>query len=141
LTLTDPSAPSFAPSGCRTIHDVIRFCTKKRSPPCSAYREILPDDAASVRLVTHLPVGIRCVDLGGGLRAGLTTCDRVTPDDVTSLPFKALWRGSPSRGLVEGTINFEQNRFMKMLAATATSEFGDAPAAKAMRSWGMIIST
>lgn len=128
LTLTDPSAPSFAPSGCRTIHDVIRFCHEKAVASMFGISGDLPDDAASVRLVTHLPVGIRCVDLGGGLRAGLTTCDRVTPDDVTSLPFKALWRGFTHPGVSwEGTINFEQNRFMKMLAATATSEFGDAP--------------
>jgi len=35
------------------------------------------------------------IDLGGGLRSGLTTCDTVTPDDLESLPMKALWRGFP----------------------------------------------
>ena len=29
LNLTDPKAPDFAPSGCRTVHDIIRFAHEK----------------------------------------------------------------------------------------------------------------
>lgn len=128
LTLTDTRSAAFTPSGCRTIHDIIRFCHEKAVTSMFGISGDLQDAAMSVKLTTHLPVGIRCADLGGGLRKGLTTCDTITPDDVASLPFRALWRGFSHPGVSwEGTVNFEQNRLMKMLATTATSEFGEEP--------------
>jgi pyruvate,water dikinase len=44
------------------------------------------------RLVSDVPIDCRLIDLGGGLRDGVTS-SRVTIDDVVSRPLLALWRG------------------------------------------------
>ncbi|HSW63530.1 MAG TPA: hypothetical protein VLH56_09510 [Dissulfurispiraceae bacterium] len=97
LTLTDLHAGNFRPPGCGTIHDVIRFCHEKAVASMFGISDNLDDAATFVKLTTHLPVLIRCVDLGGGRRHGLTTCDVVTPDDVTSLPSSPSGGGSRIR--------------------------------------------
>ena len=63
LTLTDPKAGNFHPAGCGTIHDVIRFCHEKAVASMFGISDNLEDATTSVKLTTHLPVLIRCVNL------------------------------------------------------------------------------
>ncbi len=99
LNLTDPQAPEFTPAGCRTLHDVIRFAHER------AMQEMFglggTDKGAGVTTVlsTHIPLRIFLMDLGGGLEEGLTTCHQVTPEHLTSIPFKALWQGLSHPGI------------------------------------------
>ena len=60
------------------------------------------------------------IDLGGGLRSGLTTCDTATPDDLESLPMKALWRGFSHPGITwKGSVNLDVKNFMTLMAQGA----------------------
>ena len=71
----------------------------------------------AVRLTANLPLLLYLIDLGGGLRSGLTTCDTVTPDDLESLPMKALWRGFSHPGITwNGKINVDVKNFMALMA-------------------------
>ncbi|HSW63313.1 MAG TPA: PEP/pyruvate-binding domain-containing protein [Dissulfurispiraceae bacterium] len=128
LHLTDADAPSFSIDGCRTFHDVIRFCHEHSMREMFGLSSQAEGTGASVKLVTHIPLVVYAIDLGGGLRNGLTTRDSVTPDDITSHPMKAIWKGFTHPGISwSGTVNFDVSNFMTLMASTATSEFGPAP--------------
>ncbi len=99
LNLTDPQAPEFTPAGCRTLHDVIRFAHERAMQEMFGLGAAAPGEAVSARLSTPIPLRIYLMDLGGGLKAGLTTCDEVTPEHVESIPLKALWQGLSHPGI------------------------------------------
>jgi len=125
LNLTDPDLPAFSPRGCKTIHDVIRFSHE------NAVKEMfdLSDDAkkgtTSMRLAANLPLTLYFVDLGDGLRRGLTNCDAITPDHIESIPMKALWSGMTHPGISwAGTMASERKSFLHLLSQSALSELG-----------------
>ncbi len=127
LNLIDPSSPDFTPKACRTIHDVIRYTHEAVIKNMFGLTDEA-DVVRSVRLTATIPFILRLVDLGGGIRPGLTTCDSVTPEDIDSIPLKALWKGFTHPGITwEGTINFDPKHFLTLIASSATSEFGSEP--------------
>ena len=70
LSLTDPDDPSFSPEGCKTIHDVIRYTHEQAVQSMFG----LTDEADAVRsieLKAKIPLELRLIDLGGGLKQGL----------------------------------------------------------------------
>ncbi len=97
LNLINPKSPEFKPSGCRTLHDMARFCHEL------SYTEMfgLSDMASrqhqcSLRLDAPLPIDLHIIDLGSGLKAGepAPACGgTVTMDHIQSIPFLALLRG------------------------------------------------
>ncbi len=127
LNLTDPSAVNFTPEGCRTLHDIIRFSHERIMKEIFFLSE-KTDDALSVRLQANIPLALYCIDLGGGLQKGLTTCDNVTSNHLTSIPMKALWSGFMHPGISwAGTINFDTKNLLTLMSSSAVSEFGPPP--------------
>ncbi len=99
LNLTDPEADTFTPEHCRTIHDVIRFGHEKVVKEMFGLAGQRTDDVHSVKMKAGIPLALHFIDLGGGLREDLTTCDEITPDAIASRPMKALWRGLSHPGI------------------------------------------
>ena len=102
LNLTDPQKDNFHPTGCRTLHDIIRFAHEMSMREMFRISDHLaPDECAPVPLRVYLPMKILVVDLGNGLRPGRTTA-HAELEDVTSIPFRALLNGHETRtgGLV-----------------------------------------
>ena len=126
LTLTDPDSADFRPENCRTLHDVVRYAHEM------GMREMFGlcdnaggDDLPVARLKAQIPLILYCVDLGGGLRENLTTCDDITQDDLRSAPMLAVWRGFTHPGITwSGTIAFDAKSFMTLMASSATAEVG-----------------
>jgi pyruvate,water dikinase len=58
----------------------------------------LQERGMAYRLDTDVPLGIYVVDLGGGVNA-LPGSRAITPEQITSLPMKALWRGITTPGV------------------------------------------
>ncbi|HSO08569.1 MAG TPA: PEP/pyruvate-binding domain-containing protein, partial [Desulfoprunum sp.] len=128
LHLTDPNDPSFRPENCASIHDIIRFAHEQAVGEMFSLSTEAEDEAVTVRLTTHIPLVLNLIDLGGGLKPGLSTCDSVTADHFISSPIQALWRGFTHPGINwSGTVQFDGSRFLTRLAASATSEFGPEP--------------
>ena len=128
LNLTNSDSPSFTSEGCKTFHDVIRFCHEHAMREMFGLSGEAEGTGTSVKLATHIPLVVYAIDLGGGLKEGLTTCDTVTPDDIESLPMKAIWKGFTHPGISwSGSVNFDAGSFLTLMASTATSEFGPAP--------------
>lgn len=126
LTLTDPQAANFVPEGCETLHDVVRFAHE------TGMREMFglcghaeDDDVLVARLKAKIPLVLYCVDLGGGLRENLTTCDDISPDDLRSVPMLAVWRGFTHPGITwSGSVAFDARSFMTLMASSATADVG-----------------
>ena len=95
LHLLDPTASNFRASGCQSAHDVLRFCHEKAIEAMFEVndRALEGDLSSSKRLTTAVPVNIWVLDLGGGLALPDPTASEVTPPQIVSRPFQALWQG------------------------------------------------
>ncbi len=103
LNLINPKAPEFTPSGCRTLHDIARFCHE------FSYIEMfnVSDIASkrykcSYRLLASLPIDLHIIDLGSGIKPedlgdpgdSENTCrGMISADELRSVPFLALLEG------------------------------------------------
>lgn len=94
LNLTDPKSPKFSEEHCRTIHDIMRFIHEKSYAVIFQLGDLVTDRAnISARLKALLPIDLYVIDLGGGLSVDATQVATVVPEEVLSVPFKALLRG------------------------------------------------
>jgi pyruvate, water dikinase len=105
LELTDPEAPDFRPEGCRSLHDLVRFCHEKAvaemvGPTEEAGQDMRPGRALgkAKRLRTDLAFTLFLLDLGGGLALSAGCRDEMLPEDIASTPMRALWQGLACSG-------------------------------------------
>jgi pyruvate,water dikinase len=94
--LTKLSGMSFMGTwACQSLHDVIRFAHEMAIQSMFDIGDSLLDSPIGgvKRLVSAQPVFMHLLDLGGGLRPEAAPKRTVTSEDVTSVPFQALWRG------------------------------------------------
>jgi pyruvate,water dikinase len=102
LHLLDPSAFNFRPSGCKSAHDVLRFCHEKAIEAMFALNdsEIEHGSQCPKRLLTPAaPINLHVLDLGGGLALTDPSVEDVSPTEIVSRPFQALWRGVTHPGV------------------------------------------
>ena len=99
LHLTDPAAENFSIEGCRTLHDVIRFAHEQVMRVMFNMAGTAADDTPTIRLEFNIPLRIHFIDLGDGLRFGLTDCQTLRPEDIRSVPMRAFWRGLAHPGI------------------------------------------
>lgn len=94
LHLTDPKSPHFAEDRCRTIHDIMRFIHERSYAVVFQLGDMVTDRASiSARLKAPIPIDLYVIDLSGGLKVDATKVDVVTPEEVASVPFRALLQG------------------------------------------------
>jgi len=96
LNLQDPAADNFRPSGCKSGHDVLRYCHEKAIETMFEINDRVLErgGAQSFRkLETALPLNLSVIDLGGGLALSDPEKRSVTPAEIVSRPFQALWLG------------------------------------------------
>jgi len=100
LNLTDPSKTSFRAKGCQTYHDVTRFCHEMAISEMFNLNDYsnLSDKGMAYRLESEVPLGVYIIDLGGGLQPG-SKGRVITPDQISSLPMRALWQGMSTPGI------------------------------------------
>jgi pyruvate,water dikinase len=85
----------------------------------------IAERVTSFRLKAKIPLFLQVIDLGGGLRFGLSTCDTLTPDCVESIPFKAIWKGFSHPGITwSGSVAFDAKSFLSLMASGAMAEAG-----------------
>lgn len=125
LTLTDPESESFSPTGCKTLHDIVRYAHEKAMREMFSISDNAEGSSNVVRLKAQIPLTLYCIDLGGGLREYLTSCDDITPEDLRSIPMCAIWKGFTHPGITwSGTVAFDAKSFMTLMASSATAEVG-----------------
>jgi pyruvate,water dikinase len=101
LHLLDSNAFRFRPGGCESVHDVIRYCHEKGVEGMFAMqdREMEHGPHHSKRLLASVPVNLFVLDLGGGLALVNPEADEITPSEIVSRPFQALWKGIAHPGV------------------------------------------
>lgn len=101
LNLTDPRLPEFTPQGCRSLHDITRYCHEMAMQEMFRYGEACLNQAggdvcvtqgAARRLIADFPLELYLIDLGGGIRPGAGTT-QVREDDIISEPMLGLLKG------------------------------------------------
>jgi pyruvate,water dikinase len=94
LNLLDPKAESFAPAGCKTLHDILRFCHEKGVQEMFSLGLRGGGRARGAkRLSADIPIAVNVLDLGGGLSKEAGAKKEVGVDEIISLPFQAIWKG------------------------------------------------
>jgi pyruvate,water dikinase len=92
LNLINPQSETFAPEGCRTIHDIVRFAHEFSMREMFKLTENELQGGREVAdLESGLPFKVCILDLGGGLKKGWKR--KIRPEQITSIPFKAFWQG------------------------------------------------
>ncbi len=125
LNLTDPASPEFQQEGCRTIHDIIRYCHELSVREMFRFSEATDRDRNAVQLKVALPFQLFALNLGGGWRTGLTTCDEINAHEVDCLPFRALWAGLSHPGIDwTSSVAVDAHNFMSLLAGGAMPHEG-----------------
>jgi pyruvate,water dikinase len=94
LSLLDPEDENFTPEGCRSLHDLVRFCHEKSVAEMFS----LVDRGGrglgkSRRLETTLPLVMYVLDLGGGLADSAAENGPVDVGALSCIPLRALWSG------------------------------------------------
>ncbi len=111
LNLVNPLEEDFTPEKCRTLHDVLRFMHEKS---VQTIIEAAREGAGSSALYTldlSVPAGLQVVDIGNGVRPG--SDKRITIDQITSLPFKAVLEGMTHPGAWRtGGVSVEMKDFL-----------------------------
>jgi len=94
LELVDPESESFAPQGCRSFHDIIRFAHEK------AVQEMFHISDRRMRkiggakkLQSSIPMQFIVLDVGGGLRSDPDHQKEIDIDDVANPAMKSLFEG------------------------------------------------
>lgn len=119
LHLLDPRAGNFRPEVCRTYHDITRFAHEK------AMEELFQMSAGRVvaganrRLVSHLPIDLHLIDLGGGLTPEAVDLVQVKPEHLRSRPMLAYWQGVAAVGW-KGPRPVDLAGFLSVVMSAAT---------------------
>jgi pyruvate,water dikinase len=129
LNLTDPAAPEFSPSGCRTLHDLIRFAHEKAMAEMFNLSKLADASVVSRKMSANIPLSLYFIDLGGGLAPELTSCDDIRSEHIRSRPMAALWRGLTHPGISwSGTVDLSARNFMALMAGSIGPENAAPPA-------------
>lgn len=101
LHLLDPSAANFRPAGCKSAHDVLRFCHERAVEAMFAVNDFALEDGARFtrQFRSHLPLNLYVLDLGGGLALDNPEFSDVSPAQIVSRPFQAFWKGLSHPGV------------------------------------------
>jgi pyruvate,water dikinase len=94
LRLIDPESDIFKPEGCRSMHDIIRFCHEK------AVHEMFHIGDRRIRkikgakkLALEIPMLIYVLDVNGGLDGKSRSQKSVTLEEITCAPLIPLLKG------------------------------------------------
>ena len=92
LSLTDPAGEYFTPTGCRSLHDIVRFCHEKSVQ--EMFRLVGRKGRGlgkAQKLDTDLPLVMYILDLDRPKpgRTGTT----IALEELSSLPMQACWQG------------------------------------------------
>lgn len=98
LNLIDPMRDEFTPKSCRTLHDILRFIHEKSVARLIDQAEEGRRTDRPVHLDLSIPAGIVLIDIGDGVD-NTGNRDHVAPEQVTSVPMRAVMNGMTHPGL------------------------------------------
>jgi pyruvate,water dikinase len=140
LNLIDPAAAEFTPAGCKSVHDITRFVHEK------LYESMFQiGDKAQKRLHNtyeldaDLPIEVRIFDIGGGLAASAAEKRKVSPEEIVSGPFRAIFNG-----LSDTRIDWRKPRTVSaagLMSVVGASMLGPPPDVSSLGTVSFVIVT
>jgi len=123
LHLIDPKAKGFTPESCRSLHDIIRFSHEQAVRTMFSLGDRLGNrNKNRKKLLSDLPFDIFVVDVGGGLEASVAREEFVSLEQITSVPFQALWAGMTHPSVQwPDRLHFDWKHFGEMTMADGIS--------------------
>ncbi|RJP22119.1 MAG: hypothetical protein C4520_08660 [Candidatus Abyssobacteria bacterium SURF_5] len=100
LNLLDVRDPNFQMSSCRSVHDVVRFCHEQGIQTMFQVNdgEYVKNKSYVSRLDNPIPFHVDIINLGGGFAVSGHP-RKVKIEEITSIPFLALWKGISHKGI------------------------------------------
>lgn len=126
LNLLDPHSPRFAPSECRSLHDVVRFIHEKALAEMMNLPEFMDGrtEKAGLMVRDRLPFDLRLLPLGSGIE-GTGESAQVTLGQVTSVPARALLSGMADPDLRrEGPRPLDASGFLSVVSGSLAGDAG-----------------
>jgi len=119
LSLTNPAAKSFKPKFCNTFHDITRFAHEVSIGQMFEFNvHLASSEGTAKRLVSDIPLNVYVIDLGGGLEDA-SNSKTIKPEQIRSIPMKALWKGMSHKGVRwAGHIPIDFKSFLSVFANT-----------------------
>lgn len=119
LKLTDPESESFAPEGCRSLHDIIRFAHE------SAVKEMFfignrkgSRKKGAKKLISSIPMLFYVLDVGQGIKADRINEKTLKPEDIASIPMTAVLKGLSNPGICwSETTHFDWEEYDRIVMA------------------------
>jgi pyruvate,water dikinase len=104
LYLLDPGSPDFAPSYCRTLHDISRLVHEFSYSEMFILSDFVSDKKGmAFKLKVNIPLDLYVIDLGSGVTEKNLNSNGISPDKIASIPLKALLVGLMNK-------NFQQSQ-------------------------------
>jgi pyruvate, water dikinase len=133
LHLVDPKSPDFSPEHCESLHDLGRLVHELSYTEMFKISDLVSaKEGYALKLEAPIPLDLYLIDLGGGLTEAGSQAHKVTPDQVSSLPFQAVLRGmlhQDLRGLEPRPVQLSGlmsvMREQLLAAPNAEERFGD----------------
>ncbi len=121
LHLTDPKAKDFNAHSCQTFHDITRFIHERVIEEMFHLgdREGIQDIKA-VPIKTSIPLNLYALDLGGGFSRE-NVKPPFLPENILSIPFRALWKGISHPGIRwAGPVGVDLKGLFSVMGQSAT---------------------
>ncbi len=101
LKMVDPDSRSFRADKCQSVHDIIRFSHEMAVAAMfdMGDKAVKQGRRQAFRLDTKIPINLTVLDLGSSFTKGAGNRTLVKPDEISSVPFQALWRGINHPGI------------------------------------------
>jgi len=104
LYLLDPGSSSFAPPFCKTLHDISRLVHEISYAEMFKLSDFVSDKKGmAFKLKVNIPLDLYVIDLGSGLTENSVNLNSISPDNIASVPFRALLKGLMNK-------DFQQNQ-------------------------------
>nr|CBX29473.1 hypothetical protein N47_J04540 [uncultured Desulfobacterium sp.] len=94
LNLMDARSPNFTPDFCKSLHDISRLVHEFSYSEMFKLSDFVSDrKGMAFKLKGSIPLDLYVIDLGGGLTENNPDHKDISPDNIASVPFKALLEG------------------------------------------------
>ena len=128
LNLIDPVSESFNSASCKSLHDIIRFVHEKAVEAMFNVGDYETQKyGKNVKMLkSDIPFNIVLLDINNAIKESLKNKKEVTPQEINSVPFQALWSGMTHKDIHwGGRSNVSLQGFSSVLLNSMVGDVGE----------------